>query len=223
MTSILMGVIGIALLVVGAAAVRLQWRVGPIGFAIAAICVAFAYDALIVAFGRVIGYGDLLHALSVPRFWLLAIAFPLLIPVTGTLMARLGVQQARTRNFVLGGAALVIMLILIGVIVDGVRLELEPKNAGDALRYINGAADGVQLPTIITILGVIVLAVAAARYARFPWLVIPALLLFATAATAPKVLWVGALGELIIMAALVFTMKTVGDREMALATTGEGT
>ncbi|MFW0794035.1 hypothetical protein AAFP30_09505 [Gordonia sp. CPCC 205515] len=213
MTSILAALIGIALLVVAAWAVRLQWRVGPIALAAAALCVAFAYDSLVLGAGRLIGYGSTLEALSVPRFWIHAIAIPLLIPVVGVLVARLGVEQARSRNLALGLAALVAMLILIGVIVDGVRLDLAPKDAGDMERYINAAADGVSLPVIITVLALIVLGMAALRYAQF-YLLMPAAILFlATSATASLIPWVGCAGFLVMMAAIVYAMKTVADRE----------
>lgn len=213
MTSILMALIGIALLALCLWAVRLQWRVGPIALAAAALCVAFAYDSFAVAIGRHVGYGTTLEAINVPRFWIHAIAIPLLIPVAGVLVARLGVEQARSRNLALGLAALVAMLILIGVIVDVVRLDPVPKDADDAFRYVNAAAEGVSLPVIITVLALIVLGMAALRYAQYYWLLPASILFLATSATAPLKLWVGNAGLLVMMAVLVYAMKTVADRE----------
>ncbi|MAU81857.1 MAG: hypothetical protein CME34_08295 [Gordonia sp.] len=210
MTSVIMVAIGAAMLVVAAFAFRLTSRVGAVAILLGAISLGLAYDNIAVAVGRLVGYGDTLSAINLPRFWIHAIAVPLLIVVAGNLVGRLGVEQARTRNVTLGGWALVVMLMVIGFVEDVVRLDLEPEDAGDALRYVNAGFDGPPLPAIITVLAVLVLGVMAFRYAGFPWLFVGALVMLIAAPIGTMLLWVGNLGELVLMLSMLVTMAAVG-------------
>lgn len=215
MTSILLGLSGIAMLGVCAVAARLWFRVGAIALLVTAIGLCLAYDALVLAAGRWVGTGDALEALSVPRFWLTAIAVPLLIIVAGILAARLGVQQARTRNLALGGAALAAMLILLGVIEDGVRLDLVPENSAGTVHYVNSGATGLPLPLVITALAMVILGMATWRYANFPWLFLGGAAMFIGSAFGRAAPWAGAVGELLLMCAVVYAMVVVADRDSA--------
>ncbi|MFI8773573.1 hypothetical protein ACIGKQ_15585 [Gordonia sp. NPDC062954] len=210
MTSVIMVAIGAAMLVVAAFAFRLTSRVGAVAMLLGAISLGVAYDNIAVAVGRLVGYGDTLSAINLPRFWIHAIAMPLLIVVAGNLVGRLGVEQARTRNVTLGGWALVVMLMVIGFVEDVVRLDLEPEDAGDALRYVNAGFDGPPLPAIITVLAILVLGVMAFRYAGFPWLFVGALVMLIAAPIGSMLLWVGNLGELVLMLSMLVTMAAVG-------------
>ncbi len=210
MTSVIMVAIGAAMLVVAAFAFRLTSRVGAVAILLGAISLGLAYDNIAVAVGRLVGYGDTLSAINLPRFWIHAIAMPLLIVVAGNLVGRLGVEQARTRNVTLGGWALVVMLMVIGFVEDVVRLDLEPEDAGDALRYVNAGFDGPPLPAIITVLAILVLGVMAFRYAGFPWLFVGALVMLIAAPIGSMLLWVGNLGELVLMLSMLVTMAAVG-------------
>ncbi|MCF3939288.1 hypothetical protein [Gordonia tangerina] len=210
MTSVIMVAIGAAMLVVAAFAFRLTSRMGAVAILLGAISLGVAYDNIAVAVGRLVGYGDTLSAINLPRFWIHAIAMPLLIVVAGNLVGRLGVEQARTRNVTLGGWALVVMLMVIGFVEDVVRLDLEPEDAGDALRYVNAGFDGPPLPAIITVLAILVLGVMAFRYAGFPWLFVGALVMLIAAPIGSMLLWVGNLGELVLMLSMLVTMAAVG-------------
>ena len=210
MTSVIMVAIGAAMLVVAAFAFRLTSRVGAVAILLGAISLGLAYDNIAVAVGRLVGYGDTLSAINLPRFWIHAIAVPLLIVAAGNLVGRLGVEQARTRNVTLGGWALVVMLMVIGFVEDVVRLDLEPEDAGDALRYVNAGFDGPPLPAIITVLAILVLGVMAFRYAGFPWLFVGALVMLIAAPIGTMLLWVGNLGELVLMLSMLVTMAAVG-------------
>ncbi|MED5800568.1 hypothetical protein VX037_05950 [Gordonia sp. Z-3] len=210
MTSVIMVAIGAAMLVVAAFAFRLTSRVGAVAILLGAISLGLAYDNIAVAVGRLVGYGDTLSAINLPRFWIHAIAVPLLIVAAGNLVGRLGVEQARTRNVTLGGWALVVMLMVIGFVEDVVRLDLEPEDAGDALRYVNAGFDGPPLPAIITVLAILVLGVMAFRYAGFPWLFVGALVMLIAAPIGSMLLWVGNLGELVLMLSMLVTMAAVG-------------
>ncbi|NDZ95785.1 hypothetical protein G3I13_06625 [Streptomyces sp. SID6673] len=222
MTSLIMAAIGVAMLGLCIVAVRLRARVGGIAVVVAAILVGLAYDNVAVAIGRLIGYGDVLLAINLPRFWIHAIVTPLLIVVAGVLVGRLGVTQIRDRNIALAGWALVAMLIAIGVVEDIVRARLVPEDAGDALRYVNAQAQGPPLPAIITILALIVLGVMAWRRVGFPWLFIGAIVMLIAAAAGSAVLWIGNLGELVLLAAVVATMAAVGGVRLPLTSATVG-
>lgn len=210
MTSVIMAAIGVAMLVVAALALYLTPRVGAVAVLVAAICLGLAYDNIAVGVGRLIGYGDILSAINMPRFWIHAVLVPPLIIVAGNLVGRLGVEQARSRNVTLGGWVLVAMLIAIGIVDDVARLDLQPENTADALRYINAGADGPPLPAIITVLAVLVLGTMAFRYAGFPWLFLGALVMLIAAPIGTVALWVGNLGELVLMLSVLLTMAAVG-------------
>ncbi|AZG46060.1 hypothetical protein [Gordonia insulae] len=217
MTSLIMAAIGVAMLALCVISVRLVPKVGAVAVGVAVILVGLAYDNFAVAIGRFVGYGDTLLAINMPRFWIHAIVTPLLIVVAGILVGRLGVTQAQTRNVAIGGWALVAMLILIGVVEEIVKARLVPENAGDALRYVNAEATGAPLPAIITVLALLVLGVMAWRYAGFPWLFIGSMVMLIAAAAGNAVLWVGNLGELVLMSSVVVTMAAIGGVRVPLA------
>ncbi|MFW0783329.1 hypothetical protein AAFP35_02305 [Gordonia sp. CPCC 206044] len=220
MTSLILALIGVAMLALCGLALRLWTRVGSIALLLAAILVGLAYDNLAMAIGRFVGYGDVLLALNVPRFWIHAIATPLVIIVAGNLVERLGVGQIHGRNITLGGWALVAMLILIGI-VEAARAQLVPENAGDALRYTDAATSGPPLPAIITVLAVIVVGVMAFRYAGFPWLFFGGLVMLVAAAVGGVVFWIGNLGELVLMTSVMATLAAVaGYRVPSFASLG---
>lgn len=216
MTSILMVMIGCALVALCIYSIRLQWSVGPIALAVAVICAGLAYDAFVIGFGQTIGAGDTLEALNTGRYWVHAILTPLLILIVGNLVSRLGVEQARTRNVILGGIALVAMLILLGVAGEAAKLHLVPEEDGGSLRYVNGAASGLPLPAVITALAMVVLGMMAWRYGGGVWwLFLGAMLMLLLTAAGVAAYWLANLGEVFLMLGVVLTMRVVGEREMA--------
>ncbi|GAB88878.1 hypothetical protein [Gordonia rhizosphera] len=217
MTSLICALVGVAMLALCGVALRLWPKVGPIAPVVAGMLLALAYDAIIVAVGRFVGFGDVLRALNVPRLWIAAIVPPLLVLVAGYLVRRLGVEQASGRNITLGGYALVAMLILIGV-VGASRAELVPEKTGDALRYVDDAASGPPVPAVITVLALIVLGMAAFRYAGFPWLFLGAIIMLITGAAAFAVLWIGFLGQLVLMMSVVAAMAAVAGYRVPVVT-----
>lgn len=213
MITAVFALIGVAVLAVGAMAMRMRWRVGSVALAVALICAGMAYDNFAVAVGRFIGYGDVLMAINVPRYWIHALFVPMLILIAGVLVYRLGVRQIGSRANVIAGSVLVAMLLLIGIITDIVRLDLKPEDTGDALRYVNEGASGPPVAAVVTVLALIVLGGMAWRYGYFKWLLVGALIMLVAAAAGTAVVWLGNLGELALMISLLATMAKVGDRE----------
>lgn len=213
MITAVFALIGVAVLAVGAMAMRMRWRVGSVALAVALICAGMAYDNFAVAVGRFIGYGDVLMAINVPRYWIHALFVPMLILIAGVIVYRLGVRQIGSRANVIAGSVLVAMLLLIGIITDIVRLDLKPEDTGDALRYVNEGASGPPVAAVVTVLALIVLGGMAWRYGYFKWLLVGALIMLVAAAAGTAVVWLGNLGELALMISLLATMAKVGDRE----------
>lgn len=213
MITAVFALIGVAVLAVGAMAMRMRWRVGSVALAVALICAGMAYDNFAVAVGRFIGYGDVLMAINVPRYWIHALFVPMLILIAGVLVYRLGVRQIGSRANVIAGSVLVAMLLLIGIITDIVRLDLKPEDTGDALRYVNEGASGPPVAAVVTVLALIVLGGMAWRYGYFKWLLVGAVIMLVAAAAGTAVVWVGNLGELALMISLLAAMAKVGDRE----------
>lgn len=213
MITAVFALIGVAVLAVGAMAMRMRWRVGSVALAVALICAGMAYDNFAVAVGRFIGYGDVLMAINVPRYWIHALFVPMLILIAGVIVYRLGVRQIGSRANVIAGSVLVAMLLLIGIITDIVRLDLKPEDTGDALRYVNEGASGPPVAAVVTVLALIVLGGMAWRYGYFKWLLVGAVIMLVAAAAGTAVVWVGNLGELALMISLLAAMAKVGDRE----------
>lgn len=213
MITAVFALIGVAVLTVGVMAMRMRWRVGSVALAVAIICAGMAYDNFAVAVGRFIGYGDVLMAINVPRYWIHALFVPMLILIAGVLVYRLGVRQIGSRGTVIAGSVLVAMLLVIGIITDIVRLDLKPEDTGDALRYVNEGASGPPVAAVVTVLALIVLGGMAWRYGYFKWLLVGALIMLVAAAAGTAVVWLGNLGELALMISLLATMAKVGDRE----------
>lgn len=194
MVSVIFAVLAIGVLGVGVAAIQLQARI------VVVVAGALAYDNGVIALGRPLGQGELLEGLNAGRFAGHALFTPLLI-VVGALLARAG----RTLLTVAGGLAAV--LVALGVYTDIVRLRLVPERYADTLRYVNDNAAGPPVPAVVAIL--VLLAAGAVLWRRdgWPWLFAGAVAMFAAAAGGFAVPWLGNLGELVLLATIVLTVR----------------
>lgn len=161
---------------------------------LAVIIIALCWDNLIIAAGSMIGAGDLLRGLSVPRYVAHAVLTPLLIPIV------FRIAELRRRPWVWGLTGL---LIAAGVYAEIIQLRLEPRLYAGTLRYVNVAA-GPPAPAIITILVLIGVGVILWRREGLPWLCLGALAMFAGAATA--IPWLGNAGELVLICSILVTL-----------------
>jgi hypothetical protein len=208
MISAVMAAIGVVMVALAIVALRFRAEAGAVALLVALITVGLAYDNLAVAVGQLIGYGDLLRAVNVPRFWLHALLTPLLIVVGAILVGRLGIGWLRTRIAAVVVSGLVAALIVVGVIEEIVHLELVPEDAGDALRYVNDAVSGPPIPAIVTILVLIGLGGLAWRTAGLPWLFAGSVAMLLAAGLGAEILWLANVGELVLQAAVVATLAT---------------
>ncbi|MBI1685582.1 hypothetical protein [Caulobacter hibisci] len=157
------------------------------------VVVALTWDNLIVAAGALIGAGDLLRALSVPRYVAHAVLTPLLIPIV------FGIAQLRRRLWVW---ALTGGLIALGVYTEIIKLHLELREYAGTLRYAHAAA-GPPIPAIATVLVLIGVGVLLWKREGVPWLCLGAVAMFASAGSG--VFWLGNAGELILIVSILLT------------------
>ena len=100
------------------------------------LMVALPYDTGIVMLGGTIGQGDLLRALSVPRFNWFHLTAPLLLPIAGGIAWRAGFKWAQ-KNWVLG----MLGLLAFGfILTDASKIfqapTLYPACFEDVVRYV---------------------------------------------------------------------------------------
>lgn len=217
MVSWVMAAMGLCMLALAGVAPARGRAAGAAAWLVAAICLGLAYDNLVIAAGRAVGFGPALEALSTPRFWIHALLTPLLIVAGGLMAGRLGVRWAASRAAAVGGAVLVAVLVAIGLAEDVAGLELAPEKYADLVRYTNEGAGGPPIPAIVTIVVLIVLGAAVWRTAGSPWLCLGSLTMFAAAALGNAHPWLGNLGELALQASVVATLAAAarassGDR-----------
>ncbi|RKE06760.1 hypothetical protein [Catellatospora citrea] len=206
MISALMASIAVCMLILAVMAARRRSTAGPAAALVAVICVGLAYDSTAVAIGRLLGFGPTLEAVNAPRYWSHAVLTPLLVVAGAALAARLGVTALRRQAVRIAGGVLVAALIALGVAADIVGLRLEPREYADTLRYGNAAAAGPPIPAIVTMLVLVVIGILVWRTARFPWLLLGALAMFAAAGAGAAHFWLGNVGELLLQLAVVATV-----------------
>ncbi|MFE0751861.1 hypothetical protein [Gordonia sp. NPDC058843] len=205
--SAIMAAIGLAMIALTAYALYLRRACGGVTWLVVLLGVALTFDNVAVAAGRWIGFGDVLYAINLPRFWVHGLMTPLIVVVAAMLAWRLGVRWSRPVLVV--GTLLVIALVVVGIVELFVALELAPATNGDALRYANAAAAGPPIPALGTVLMLVAIGVSAWRQVRSFWLTVGSVTMLVTAAAGMSVLWLGNFGELVLYASIVATMYQV--------------
>lgn len=173
------------------------------------------YDNAMLAAGGLIGHGELLKQLSVPRFFMHAFGTPLLMLSSLGLVQRSGADWARRPLVAALVATLTISMIAVGVEADLISLELEAKRTADLVSYGNAATDGPPIAPVVTILVLIAAGIVVWRRGGGPWLLGGALVQFAAAALGDAVVIAGNLGEVALLAGLVATDQRLSRRGVA--------
>lgn len=118
---------------------------------LALLAFGLLYDNLILSIGNLLGEGDLLHALSVPRFVLHQLALPWVIVSAFEILQAAGHAWAQKRSTQVGVRAGAFIVMVLGILTRLVPMHLEPAFVDGVLRY---AAEGVKGPPIVSIAGV---------------------------------------------------------------------
>ena len=216
--SAIMAAIGLGMIALTACAFRLKRSGGAVTWLVGLLGVALTFDNVAVAVGRMVGFGDLLYAINLPRFWIHGLLTPLIVVAAVVLAWRLGVRWSRP--VVVVGAVLVAALVVVGIVECFVALELTPATDGDALRYANAAAAGPPVPALGTVLILIAIGMTTWRQVRSLWLLLGSVTMLVTAAAGMSVLWLDNFGELVLYASIVATMFQVAAAESRSAAEG---
>ncbi|GAA1501164.1 hypothetical protein GCM10009827_009440 [Dactylosporangium maewongense] len=202
MVSLIFAVLAVGMVGAGVVAVRLR------AWLVVVVAGALVYDNTVIAAGRFVGEGDALEGLNAGRFVGHALFTPLLIVVGAGLAGLAGL--ARGGRWAL--TALAAVLVGIGIWADVVRLRLVPERYADTLRYVNDNAAGPPVPAVVAILVLIGVGVVLWRRDGWPWLLAGAVAMFAAAAAGFAVPWLGNLGELVLLAAVVSSLRQTRER-----------
>ncbi|MEU0556864.1 hypothetical protein [Dactylosporangium sp. NPDC006015] len=202
MVSLIFAVLAVGMVGAGVVAVRLR------AWLVVVVAGALVYDNTVIAAGRFVGEGDALEGLNAGRFVGHALFTPLLIVVGAGLAGLAGLARGGRRAL----TALAAVLVGIGIWADVVRLRLVPERYADTLRYVNDNAAGPPVPAVVAILVLIGVGVVLWRRDGWPWLFAGAVAMFAAAAAGFAVPWLGNLGELVLLAAVVSSLRQTRER-----------
>ena len=178
------------------------------------LIVAFGliYDNAVLTTGSLIGHGELLERLSVPRFFMHAFGTPLLMLAALGLVIRTGAQWASKRWVVAGVSVLTVAMIAVGVEADLLGLQLDAKRTTDLISYGNAATSGPPVAPLVTILVLIIAGIVLWRRGGGSWLLLDSLTQFAAAAIGDAIAIAGNLGEVALLAGLVASDRITASR-----------
>ncbi|TIC88876.1 ATP-binding cassette domain-containing protein [Nocardioides sp. GY 10113] len=169
------------------------------------VTAALVYDNAILALGRTIGEGDVLHVLSMPRYAGHALGTPLLVMFAFTCASRFGIARFSRREAATGWGFVVYIAIMLGVLDDVVKLHLAPVYKNGLLSYGHTSAGGAPIKEIVTVVCLLLLGGAIARYGRSHWMFLGAVAMFVIAAFWASNPVLSNTGELLLLAGIVLT------------------
>lgn len=175
---------------------------------VAAVAVGLVYDNGIVAVGALIGPGELLRDLTLPRFLAHALVTPLLVIAAVGLARGADAAWAHSRWVHTLFWCVASALICYGVLVDVTGLDLVAVREGGTLRY-TAAEPAAPVPAIVTIL--VLLTVGAALIRRGGvWMAAGAVTMFVLSSLPSAPLAVGNMGEVALLLGLAITASRHG-------------
>ncbi|MEQ6903613.1 ABC transporter ATP-binding protein [Nocardioides sp. YIM 152588] len=169
------------------------------------VAAALVYDNAILALGTTIGEGDVLHVLSMPRYAGHALGTPLLVMFAFTCASRFGIARFSRREAATGWGFVVYIAIMLGVLDDVVKLHLAPEYEHGLLSYGHTSAGGPPIKEIVTVVCLLLLGGAIARYGRSHWMFLGAAAMFVIAAFWASDPVLSNTGELLLLAGIVAT------------------
>jgi hypothetical protein len=184
-----------------------QYRRAPSSYMLIVIAnmAGLVYDNIAVAAGAVLGEGDLLKALNVPRFYIHALLTPLVVIYAFGVARRAGLKWAQGRGAHTLFCLLATALAALGAFNDIIRLQLEPAQFQDVTRYVNTAVKGPPIPAIVTILIYVTVGLLLWRARRWPWMGVGGLVMFVAAGAAGRAVTIGNFGEVALMGSAAAT------------------
>ncbi len=163
------------------------------------------YDNIVLGLGGLLGRGDLLRSLSVPRYWIHAIGTPLLILLVLEIGERCGLSWAKRRR----GAWVTLAFVLIGFGLghDGFGQKLQFTTDGATARYANDAVTGPPTSAIAVIIVFLAVAVMIWQRGYSSMMAVCSLIMLVGAAVGATFPLVGNLAECFFVLALLAGMQ----------------
>ncbi len=178
----------------------LRWA--PI--AVVVLC-GLVYDNIVLGIGGLLGEGDLLRALSVPRYIIHAIGTPLLILLVLEIGERCGLSWTQRRRGTWGLLAFV--LIGFGLGHDGWGQKLMYTTAGGTARYANEAVEGPPTSAIAVIIVILAVAIMIWQHGYSSMMAICSIVMLVGAAIGASAPLIGNLAECFFVLALLAGMQ----------------
>jgi hypothetical protein len=165
--------------VVGAWGVMLWLQTRRVGILILlAVMFGVFYDNFILAIGNIFGAGDLLYALSVPRFALHQFILPWVIVVAVIQARGAGITWAQSKRALQLAIAASFILMLIGVFTRVLPLELKPEVMDGVTRYVAARSYGPPVVSILSLAFVGVIGFFLWRKTGWVWVLVTSILVF---------------------------------------------
>ena len=167
------------------------------------VILALVADNFVIAIGRFIGEGDTLKALNSIRFITHALFTSWLVVFTLDIARRAGLQWAKSNVVQYFFWGLAIALCALGVYMDILKLQMEPVQEAETLRYRNGGFEGPPIPYIVVILILTVVGLQLWIKTKKPWVFLGALIEFICAPLGFRFPIVGQFGEVALCGAMI--------------------
>lgn len=173
------------------------------------VLAGLVYDVLVIFLGRFIGASDLLKTLNAGRFLVHGIVTPAMMIFGFGLLRHAGVKWAQSRAAHIGVCVLTTLMIALGLYEDVFALNLQAKTVLDTLRYVNeGGLKGPPIPSMLTIVFLVVAGIALWRQTGCWWLAGGAIAMFLAAGLAMgERFYIGNIGETLLGLAKLMTAR----------------
>lgn len=210
MPAVFVGIIGVHIML-GAQWFRLRrpsgLRYAPIALV---VLLGLIYDNVILGLGSVLGRGDLLKTLSVPRYWIHAIGTPLLLLLVLEIGERGGLSWAGRRRT--AWTIFAFVLIGFGLGHDGFGQQLRFTTDGGTARYANEALSGPPISAIAVIIVVLAVAIMIWHRGASSMMAVTALIMLVGAAIGASIPLLGNLAECFFVISLLAGMQAAAGR-----------
>lgn len=165
-----------------------------------------AYDNIVIALGAVLGEGETLKALNMPRFWIHALFTPAMMIAAFGALRMTGSNFAQSKVWHVVICILATALIALGSYTDILNLDLVFSPENGVSKYSNAFEfmQGPPIPSVVTIIVVLVFGIIMWRNIGWKWLFIGSLLMFVAAPMASIPIFQN-IGEIAFAAGLVTT------------------
>jgi len=187
-------------------------------FTLALPIALLVWDNAVVALGASIGPGQLLIALSWPRFVGHALLTPIWILTGFEIARRVGAKSMQGRVSVIAQWGLYGAMAGLGFVRSVLLLRFETVTQGDLFYYTNGGGfPGPPIPALVMVIVIIVAGVVVLRKTGWVWMLVGGVAMFVAAAIPQSVagFLVSNAGEVAISLALVATEAFLQKRELA--------